>query len=76
MVRKGRGQSASSLLQAPMWFRKDTVISPLNAPAASRGEPEDFRKLHDDYGREVKKAREEWLKGRDEEEQQGEEDLG
>lgn len=71
VVRKGRGQSGSSLLQAPLWFRGATVITPPNATAASRGEPEDFRELHDYYGREVKKAREEWLKG-GEEEQRGE----
>lgn len=71
VVQKGRGQSGSILLQAPLWFRGGTVITPLSAPVASRGEPEDFRELHDYYGREVKKAREEWLKGR-EEEQQGE----
>lgn len=87
---KARGQSGSALLRAPtkvisqkctMLLRKNALITPLNGPAASCGEwvgsnpAEHFRELHDYYGQEVKKAREEWLKGRGEEEQRGQEDL-
>lgn len=90
MARKARGQSCSALLQAPAkvvaqrghtWLRRNALITPLNGPAASSGEwvgfkpAEDFRELHDYYGQEVKKAREEWLKGRGEEQQRGQEDL-
>lgn len=63
-----------------MWSRRNAVITPLNGPVASSGEwvglksAEDFRELHEFYGQEVKKAREEWLKGRGGE-QRGQEDL-
>lgn len=91
MVRKGRSQSAIALLQAPTkagsqkgptWLRKNALITPLNGPAAPIREwtvdatPEqDFGKLHHSYGQEVKKAREEWLKGQREREEGAESDL-
>lgn len=96
-VRKDRSQTASAVLHPPkkgigqkcsVWLRRNTAITPLTGPAASNGEwpsslspLDDFRKLHDYYGEEVKKVRAEWLERRgegeeeEEEEQRGEEDL-
>lgn len=69
--------------KCPMWLRRKALITPLNGAAASVGEwrladvnlLQDFQRLHHYYGQEVKKAREEWLKGQGKEEQRGEGDL-
>lgn len=66
-----------------LWTRRNAYVTPLNGPAPLYGEwplvgfdpLEDFRKLHDYYGQEVKKAREEWLRGRQTEEERSDEDL-
>ncbi|XP_054615488.1 sesquipedalian-1 [Dunckerocampus dactyliophorus] len=55
-----------------LWARRNAHITPLNWPAPQYGEwpllgsgpPDDFSKLHDHYGQEVMKVREEWLKSR------------
>ncbi|XP_040046451.2 sesquipedalian-1 isoform X2 [Gasterosteus aculeatus] len=55
-----------------LWPRRHAHVTPLNGPAPSYGEwplvgfdpLEDFGKLHDHYGQEVKRAREEWLRSR------------
>ncbi|KAM3598550.1 uncharacterized protein V6R79_019376 [Siganus canaliculatus] len=80
LVKEGRSQSASNILQPPskskkspkLWHRRNAHVTPLNGPAPSYGEwplvgfdpLENFSKLHDYYGQEVKKAREDWLKSR------------
>ncbi|XP_034047218.1 sesquipedalian-1 isoform X2 [Thalassophryne amazonica] len=66
-----------------LWPRRNALVTPLNGPAPSYGEwplvgldpLQDFSKLHDYYGLEVKQAREEWLRSRQREEEQSEEDL-
>lgn len=68
--------------KCPPWLRRNALITPLNGPAASIGEwplvdlnpLQDFKRLHDYYGQEVKKAREDWLKSQEKEEQRGEGD--
>ncbi|KAM6904932.1 sesquipedalian-1 [Xenentodon cancila] len=53
-----------------LWPRRNAYVTPLNGPAPSYGEwplvgsdpLEEFSKLHNYYGQEVKKAREEWLR--------------
>lgn len=53
-----------------LWPRRNAYVTPLNGPAPLYGEwplvgsdpLEEFSKLHDYYGQEVKKAREEWQK--------------
>lgn len=65
------------------WPRRNAHVTPLNGPAPPYGEWPlvgcdplvEFSKLHDYYGREVQKAREEWLKSRQIEEDQSEKDL-
>lgn len=60
-----------------LWHRRNAHVTPLNGPAPLYGEwplvdfdpLEEFSKLHDYYGQEVKRAREEWLRSRQEEEQ-------
>ncbi|AWP19290.1 putative sesquipedalian-1-like [Scophthalmus maximus] len=55
-----------------LWPRRNALVTPLNGPAPSYGEwplvgfdpLEEFSKLHDYYGQEVRKAREDWLSGR------------
>lgn len=55
-----------------LWPRRNAYVTPLNGPAPPYGEwplvgsdpLQEFSKLHDYYGQEVKKAREEWLRGR------------
>ncbi|XP_029365129.1 sesquipedalian-1 isoform X2 [Echeneis naucrates] len=55
-----------------LWPRRNALVTPLNKPAPQYSEwplvgfdpLEDFRKIHDYYGQEVKKAREEWLRSR------------
>lgn len=69
--------------KCPTWLRRNALITPLNGPAASFGEwplvdlnpLRDFKRLHDYYGQEVKRAREEWLKSQGKEEKRGEGDL-
>lgn len=66
-----------------LWHRRNAHVTPLNGPVPLYGEwplvgldpLEDFSKLHDYYGQEVKKAREEWLRSRGEEEEDGGGDL-
>lgn len=69
--------------KCPMWLTRNAIITPLNGPAASIREwplvdlnlLQDFKRLHDYYGQEVKKARDEWLKSQEKEVQRGEGDL-
>lgn len=66
-----------------LWLRRNAHVTPLNGPAPLYGEwplvgfdpLEEFSKLHDYYGQEVKKVREEWLRGRQAEEEQSDGDL-
>lgn len=66
-----------------LWLRRNAHVTPLNVPAPLYGEwplvgfdpLEEFSKLHDYYGQEVKKAREEWLKSRQAEEEHSDGDL-
>lgn len=69
---------------AKVWSRRSATVTPLNAGSAARSEwpsvdvnhLQDFSKLHHYYGLEVRRAREEWLRGRAAEEQEEEpEDL-
>ena len=65
---------------SPVWLKKNALVTPLNAPATLHTEWPltdfnplvDFQKLHDYYGQEVKKAREEWLKSGQATEEQSE----
>lgn len=69
--------------KCPTWLRRNALITPLNGPAASMGEwppvdlnpLRDFKRLHDYYGQEVERAREEWLKSQRKDEKRGEGDL-
>ncbi|XP_037544642.1 sesquipedalian-1 [Nematolebias whitei] len=55
-----------------LWQRRNAYVTPLNGPAPLYGEWPlvgsdplvEFSKLHDFYGQEVKKVREEWLRSR------------
>lgn len=66
-----------------LWHRRNAHVTPLNGPAPLYGEwplvgfdpLEEFSKLHDYYGQEVKKAREEWLRGRQAAEKHSDGDL-
>nr|XP_046270957.1 sesquipedalian-1 [Scatophagus argus]XP_046270958.1 sesquipedalian-1 [Scatophagus argus]XP_046270959.1 sesquipedalian-1 [Scatophagus argus] len=66
-----------------MWLRRNALVTPLNRPAPPCSDwplvgfdhREEFSKLHDYYGQEVKKAREEWLKSRRAEEELSDGDL-
>lgn len=66
-----------------LWPRRNAYVTPVNGPTPPYGEwplvgldtLEDFSKLHDYYGQEVKKAREDWLRGRKVGEQPGGGDL-
>lgn len=66
-----------------LWLRRHALVTPLNGPAALYGEwplvdfnpLEEFSKLHDYYGQEVKKAREEWLRSRQAEEEYSDGDM-
>lgn len=66
-----------------VWHKRNAHVTPLNGPAPSYGEwplvgfdPfEDFSKLHDYYGQEVKQAKEEWLKSQQAEEEHSDKDL-
>ncbi|KAK2833077.1 hypothetical protein Q5P01_016966 [Channa striata] len=67
-----------------LWHRRNAYVTPLNGPAPLYGEwpqvgldpLEEFSKLHDYYGQEVKKAREEWLKSQRAKEEEDLIDLG
>ncbi|KAM8824609.1 sesquipedalian-1 [Synchiropus picturatus] len=60
-----------------VWARRNAHVTPLNRPAPLYGEwppvefdpLEEFGKLHDYYGREVQKVREDWLRSRHMEEE-------
>ncbi|XP_072224687.1 sesquipedalian-1 [Leuresthes tenuis] len=66
-----------------LWPKRNAYVTPLNGPAPLYGEwplvgsdpLDDFSKLHDYYGQEVKRAREEWLRGRQTQEDHSDEDL-
>lgn len=66
---------------AKVWSKRSAMVTPLNAGSAARSEwpsvdvnlLQDFSKLHHYYGLEVRRAREEWLRGRAAEEVVGEE---
>ncbi|CAG07222.1 unnamed protein product [Tetraodon nigroviridis] len=66
--------------KCPTWLRRNALITPLNGPATRVGEwplvdldpLQDFQRLHDYYGQQVKEAREEWRKSQGKEEQRGE----
>ncbi|XP_041826506.1 sesquipedalian-1 [Melanotaenia boesemani] len=66
-----------------LWPRRNAYVTPLNGPAPLYGEwplvgsdpLEEFSKLHDYYGQEVKKAREEWLKSHHTQVDHSDEDL-
>ncbi|XP_068193452.1 sesquipedalian-1 [Antennarius striatus] len=53
-----------------LWLRRNAYVTPINGPAPPYGEwplvgfdpMEDFSKLHDYYGQEVRKVREEWMR--------------
>ncbi|XP_035614371.1 sesquipedalian-1-like isoform X1 [Oncorhynchus keta] len=65
------------------WPKRNAHVTPINGPAPPYGEwpqvdfdpLEDFTKLHDYYGEEVKQLRADWLRRRQEEEEHLEEDL-
>ncbi|PWA17806.1 hypothetical protein CCH79_00008104 [Gambusia affinis] len=65
------------------WPRRNAHVTPLNGPVPPYGEWPlvgsdplvEFSKLHDFYGQEVQKAREEWLRSRQTEKEQHEKDL-
>ncbi|KAM4716492.1 sesquipedalian-1 [Anableps anableps] len=65
------------------WPRRNAHVTPLNGPAPPYGEWPlvgsdplvEFSKLHDYYGQEVQKAREEWLRSQQIEDDQSEKDL-
>ncbi|KAF3699840.1 Sesquipedalian-1 [Channa argus] len=75
---------AFSPLRSSQQQRRNAYVTPLNGPAPLYGEwplvgldpLEEFSKLHDYYGQEVKKAREEWLKSRQAKEEEALIDLG
>uniref|UniRef100_A0A8C7X8W0 Sesquipedalian n=1 Tax=Oryzias sinensis TaxID=183150 RepID=A0A8C7X8W0_9TELE len=66
-----------------VWSRRNAYVTPLNGPAPLYGEwplvgsdaMEEFSKLHDYYGQEVGRVREEWLRGKRVEEDTSEEAL-
>lgn len=66
-----------------VWSRRNAYVTPLNGPPPPYGEwplvgsdaMEDFSKLHDYYGQEVGRVREEWLRGKRVEEDTSEEAL-
>lgn len=65
-----------------LWARRNAHVTPINRPAPQYGEwpmvdfdpIQEFSKLHDYYGQEVKKIREEWMKNREAKEEE-EKDL-
>ncbi|KAL0993291.1 hypothetical protein UPYG_G00105750 [Umbra pygmaea] len=66
-----------------LWPKRNAHVTPINGPVSTHGEwpqvdfdpLEDFIKLHEYYGEEVKQVRADWLKRRQEEEKHLEEDL-
>lgn len=66
-----------------LWPKRNALVTPLNGPVPTYGEwplvgsdtLEDFSKLHEHYGKEVKQVRADWLRGKHEEEGHIEEDL-
>ncbi|XP_072548985.1 sesquipedalian-1 [Salminus brasiliensis] len=66
-----------------LWPKRNAHVTPLNGPAPPHGEwplvcfdpLEEFSKLHEYYGNEVKQLRADWLKSKREEEGHVEEDL-
>ncbi|KAF7660551.1 hypothetical protein LDENG_00279900 [Lucifuga dentata] len=66
-----------------LWPKRNAHVTPLNGPAPPYGEwplvgldpLEEFSKLHDYYGLEVKQAREAWLRSREAEEEESDGDL-
>lgn len=66
-----------------LWPRRNAYVTPLNGPAPLHGEwplvgsdpLQEFSKLHDYYGQEVKKAREEWLRSHQKKEDGSTDDL-
>lgn len=66
-----------------LWSKRSAHVTPLNGPAPSYGEwpvvgfdpLEEFSKLHEYYGNEVKQLRADWLKKKREEVGYVEEDL-
>ncbi|KAM9394245.1 sesquipedalian-1 [Pholidichthys leucotaenia] len=66
-----------------LWHRRNAYVTPLNGPAPLYGEwplvgsdtLEEFSKLHDYYGQEVRKAREEWLRSRQTREDHSDQNL-
>nr|XP_057904585.1 sesquipedalian-1 [Doryrhamphus excisus]XP_057904586.1 sesquipedalian-1 [Doryrhamphus excisus] len=67
------GFSTATKKSPKLWARRNAHITPLNWPPAPQygewpllasGPPDDFSRLHDHYGQEVAKVREEWLKTR------------
>ncbi|KAM3863956.1 sesquipedalian-1 [Diretmus argenteus] len=66
-----------------LWPKRNAHVTPLNGPAPLYGEwplvgldpLEEFSKLHDYYGQEVMQARRDWLRSRQVEEEQSDDDL-
>ncbi|XP_031428455.1 sesquipedalian-1 isoform X2 [Clupea harengus] len=66
-----------------LWPKRNALVTPLNGPAPTYGEwplvgsdtLEDFSKLHEHYGDEVRQLRADWLRRKHEEEGHIEEDL-
>uniref|UniRef100_A0A8C6LRG3 Sesquipedalian n=2 Tax=Nothobranchius furzeri TaxID=105023 RepID=A0A8C6LRG3_NOTFU len=66
-----------------LWPRRNAYVTPLNGPAPLYGEWPlvgsdplvEFSKLHYHYGQEVKKARDEWLRSRQPQEDSSDRDL-
>ncbi|KAM9745254.1 sesquipedalian-1 isoform 2-T2 [Menidia menidia] len=77
----GPSAPAKAAKKSPkLWPKRNAYVTPLNGPAPPYGEwplvgpgpLQEFSRLHDYYGQEVSRAREEWLRGR---EAPGEEEL-
>ncbi|XP_008327569.1 sesquipedalian-1 isoform X2 [Cynoglossus semilaevis] len=69
-----QAQNRAAAKKSPkLWLRRNAHVTPINGPAPQYGEwplvgsdpLEEFSKLHDYYGQEVKKVRAEWLRGRE-----------
>ncbi|KAG7492197.1 hypothetical protein MATL_G00011950 [Megalops atlanticus] len=66
-----------------LWAKRHAHVTPINGPTPPPGEwplvgsgtLEDFRELHEHYGREVKDLRADWLQRKQEEEGKPDEDL-
>lgn len=53
-----------------LWPKRNTLVAPINGPSP----PEDFRQLHEEYGKEVRELMADWLR-RKQEEVSGQGDL-